>query len=826
MAPCGPFFLPVTSNGSGRPEPVERCRERCLVNRPPWLLAVVLLALAAAPARADGENDQSADATTPLAVDRAFLTAYCLDCHRGAGAERDLDLADLLSRPIDDGVLATWERVHERVRAGEMPPADASRPPVEEVARFVTGLTEGLGRAATDLRRRDGRVARRRLNRVEYQHTMADLLGIHRDLTSLLPEDQTAFGLDKIATVLSLSATHLERYLDAADIALDEALGLGAPPNVTRPERFPASKVIQGHNHQAALPGGAHAVFAGRSNPFGTWSIKATGRYAFRFRARAHRSDGRPVVLRVFAGNFASEALGAASSALAHFEVPSEPRDFEHVAWMEPGKCFSFEPVGVPVVQPSPAGQPSDQHGGIAFEWMEIEGPLDAAVWPPVTRRRLIGNVDLERGTLADARKVLGRFAPRAFRRALTEADVEPYLGVVREELRQGATFAEALKAGLKAVLVAPRFLLLEEQPGWLDDHALACRLSYFLWSTMPDDELLAVASRGDLRRSRGAVRAQVERMLAHGKAAAFIRDFTGQWLDLRRIEATSPDTQLYPEFNDLLQESMVAETESFFATVLRDNLPVTTFIDSDFAIINGPLAELYGIPGVAGLGFRRVDLDPQWHRGGVLTQAAVLKVTANGTGTSPVVRGFWVADRLLGQSTPPPPAGVPAVEPDIRGAKTIRDQLVRHRQDPACAGCHARAEPLGFALENYDVIGGWRDRYRIAPAPGTRADMLRVVVDMQPRQVAVGPVVDAADALVDGRRFAGLAELKPLLVADPAVISRALARRLLAYATGSPPTAADEETVAAIVAAAAADDHGLRTLVHAVTESDAFRRK
>jgi hypothetical protein len=168
----------------------------------------------------------------------------------------------------------------------------------------------------------------------------------------------------------------------------------------------------------------------------------------------------------------------------------------------------------------------------------------------------------------------------------------------------------------------------------------------------------------------------------------------------------------------------------------------------------------------------------------------------------------------------------VPAVEPDIRGAKTIRDQLVRHRQDPACAGCHARAEPLGFALENYDVIGGWRDRYRIAPAPGTRADMLRVVVDMQPRQVAVGPVVDAADALVDGRRFAGLAELKPLLVADPAVISRALARRLLAYATGSPPTAADEETVAAIVAAAAADDHGLRTLVHAVTESDAFRRK
>jgi mono/diheme cytochrome c family protein len=789
------------------------------------LLATLLVLVTALAHRPVGGSEPPAgrdDAPRALA-DRAFLTAHCLDCHTGRHAERDLDLEALLSRPVDDDVLAIWTRVVERVRAGEMPPVGADRPTDDESRRFVDGLVAELRSTARDLHAREGRVVRRRLSRFEYQNTMRDLLGIHRDLTVMLPEDQPAFGFDRIATALALSPTHLERYLEAAEIALDDALGLGSPPTVTRAERFPADRVIQGHNHQVALQGGEHAVFAGWSNPFGTWSIKATGRYAFRFRARAHESGGRPVVLRVFAGNFNSEALGAAGTALVHHEITAEPRTYEHVAWMEPGKCFRFEPVGVP---PWQRNQTTPARGGIAFEWMEIEGPLDAMAWPPPTRRRILGDVDPARGTFADARRVIARFAPWAFRRPLAEADLEPYLGVVREELRRGSPFAAALKAGLAAVLVSPRFLFLEERPGWLDDHALACRLSYFLWGTMPDAELMAAAERGELRRSRTAVRAQVERMLAHEKAAAFVSDFTGQWLDLRRIGATSPDTQLYPEFSELLQEAMVAETQAFFAAVLHGDLPVVNFIDSDFAMLNGPLAELYGIPGVEGLAFRRVPLQPAWHRGGVLAQAAVLKVTANGTATSPVVRGFWVADRLLGQATPPPPAGVPAVDPDIRGAKTIRELLARHRADAACAACHARAEPLGFALENYDAIGGWRDRYRIVPEAGRQADTVTVRVAMEDRPVAVGPAVDAADTLADGSHFADVAGLKALLRADPTVVSRSLARKLLAYGTGCTPTLTDEATIEAIVAQAAAEGHGLKSLVHAVTESDAFRRK
>jgi len=727
-----------------------------------------------------------------------------------------------------------------------MPPADAERPSADELKKFLEPFGTSLKQAIAREEARDGRVTRRRLNRVEYQNTMHDLLGIHRDLTVLLPEDQAAFGFDKISTALTLSLTHLERYLDAADVAIDDALGLGTrlrtrlmpaqdhvaienalglgtKPNYSPPQRIPADKVIHGHNHQVRLPNRDVALFPGKNNPFGTYSVSAPGRYAFRFRARSSEPDGASVLLRVFVGNFYYETAGLAAASISHFEMSEKFQDFEFIAWLEPGKCFYFEPAGVPawdINLKTPAKR------GVVLEWLEMEGPLDAKVWPPGTRGKLVGDVDLDHGTLEDARKTLLRFAPRAFRRPVTEEELAPYLNVVRSELDQGATFTEALKAGLKAVLVSPRFLFLEEQPGLLDDHALACRLSYFLWSTMPDEELLAVASRGELKKNSAVFRAQVKRMLADKRAKAFTRDFVGQWLDLRRIEATSPDPLLYPEFNPLLQESMVAETHAFFDEVLHNNLSVTTFIDSDFAMLNEPLAALYGIPGVSGLSIRKVKLKPEWQRGGVLTQASVLKVTANGTTTSPVIRGFWVADRLLGMPTPPPPPDVPAVDPDIRGAKSIREQLAKHRQNAACASCHAKTEPLGFALENYDVIGGWRNRYRIAPEKGTTPDTVKVLVNLVEQQLAVGPGVDAADVLADGRRFTSLTELKPMLTENPKAIAEGLAKKLLAYATGRSPSFVDEEAINEIVQRATAEGNGLRSLLLEVTESNTFRRK
>ena len=302
---------------------------------------------------------------------------------------------------------------------------------------------------------------------------------------------------------------------------------------------------------------------------------------------------------------------------------------------------------------------------------------------------------------------------PRAFRRPVREGEEKPFVALVAKSLGDGAAVrGGAARRAIKAVLSSPKFLYLREPAGPLDDYALASRLSYFLWSTMPDETLLALAAKGELHKP-DVLRAQVERMLNHPKAQAFTENFTGQWLSLRDIDANTPDKVLYPEFEELLQWSAVRETQLFFEELLKQDLSVKNFIDSDFAMLNGRLAKHYGIPGVEGVAFRKVALKPEYHRGGVLTQASVLKVTANGTTTSPVVRGVWVLDRILGQPAPPPPANVPAIEPDIRGATTIREQLAKHRATENCAGCHSRIDPPGFALENYDVIGGWRERYR-----------------------------------------------------------------------------------------------------------------
>jgi hypothetical protein len=346
----------------------------------------------------------------------------------------------------------------------------------------------------------------------------------------------------------------------------------------------------------------------------------------------------------------------------------------------------------------------------------------------------------------------------------------------------------------------------------------------------MPDDTLFDLARRGELHRPE-VLHAQVERMLRDPKAKEFTENFTGQWLGLRNINATTPDKKLYPEFEELLQWSSVQETHLFFEELLKENLGVRNFVDSDFAMLNGRLAKHYGIPdseGIEGVGFRKVHLKPEWHRGGVLTQASILKVTANGTNTSPVTRGVWVLDRILGTPVPPPPPNVPAIEPDIRGATTIRDQLARHRASEPCASCHAHIDPLGFALENYDVIGGWRDHYRVVTDNNhwVKNRVGPLAKYLAAWQYGIGKPVETGGTLVDGRQFADITELKKLLLAHPDQIARCVTEKLATYATGQPVGPADRPAVDAILAQTKASDYGLRSLVHAVVASDLFRRK
>jgi len=376
-------------------------------------------------------------------------------------------------------------------------------------------------------------------------------------------------------------------------------------------------------------------------------------------------------------------------------------------------------------------------------------------------------------------------------------------------------------------VLVSPDFLYLREPVGRLDQHSLANRLAYFLWSRPPDAELRAVAEAGQLA-DLDILRREVERLLNHDNAEQFTKNFVGQWLSLREIAATTPDPMLYPEFDESLQWSAVRETELFLETMLREDLGVDHLVKSSFSLLNGRLAEHYGIDGVHGVEFRRVDLPPQTHRGGVLTQAAILKVTANGTNTSPVMRGVWVLDRILGQPPLPPPASVPAVEPDIRGATTIRQQLVLHRNDAGCRGCHARIDPPGFALESFDVIGGYRERYRIVTE---RQNWVKNRVGPLARYLAawqygLGSDVECAGELLDGRNFDDIDAYRELLLANPGQLARNVVQRLVTYGTGCPVSFGDHRVVDQILQQTADTEYGLRSLVHAVVASELFREK
>ena len=357
---------------------------------------------------------------------------------------------------------------------------------------------------------------------------------------------------------------------------------------------------------------------------------------------------------------------------------------------------------------------------------------------------------------------MLAKFLPRAFRRPARRPDVrKQYVAKVAARLKAGDCFETAMRWAYRAALVSPDFLYLIEPAGVLDDYALACRLSYFFWNSMPDEALSKLAESGKLR-TPDVLRAECDRLLKDPKSQRFVEDFLGQWLRLRQIAANDPDRKLYPEFSAYLQDSMVAETRAYFRELIDKDLDARYLVRSNFAMLNEKLAAHYGISGVKGSTIRRVPLPADCPRGGFLTQAAILKITANGTTTSPVPRGAFVMARLLGQPPEPPPPNIPAVEPDVRGATTIREQLQKHRADAICASCHAKIDPPGFALESFDVIGGFRTRYRSIgagdPAPRGAIDPIIGI------SFKLGPAVDSSGVLPDGRKFGGIGEFQALL--------------------------------------------------------------
>ena len=476
----------------------------------------------------------------------------------------------------------------------------------------------------------------------------------------------------------------------------------------------------------------------------------------------------------------------------------------------------------------TPEGQP-----GVGFNWMEVEGPLYDN-WPTRGQLVLTGGLPLKSGSDAleivstdpvkDGERLLRAFTRRAVRRPIADVDIQPCLKVFHAAQKSGSSFTEALLTAYSAVLCSPAFVTLEERPGPLDAHALASRLSYLLWNTEPDATLRALADKGVLTDPKVLI-SQTDRLLADPRSQRFSEAFLDYWLDLRKTGNTNPDETLYPDYylDDLLVESSIDETRAFFSELIRGNLPARNLVTSDFVMVNSRLAELYGINDVKGSEIRRVPLPADSVRGGLLTQASVLKVTANGTTTSPVIRGAWITERILGLPVPPPPAAVPAVEPDIRGATTIREQLDKHRSLPACNSCHSRIDPPGFALESFDIFGGWRSTYR---ALGEGPKVPGFGKNGQPFVFTAALPVDPSGVLADGRAFKDIRELKKLLVRDERQIARNLVRQLVTYGTGAPVRFGDRPSVESILDGARSDGYGVKSLIHGLVSSRLFRSK
>jgi hypothetical protein len=598
----------------------------------------------------------------------------------------------------------------------------------------------------------------------------------------------------------------------------------------------------------------AFGVVSGNYQPinvrFDEFKAPMAGRYKLRLKAQTFwAGPGEPYWVadrnRTFPGRndepltLYAEADGMQRK-LGSFDVTPEAEVHElevllldgDVIFPDPARLFRSRPPNFRNPLATPEGSP-----GVAYRWLEVEGPLFEQ-WPPAGHRLLFGDLPFHpaesvarHGLIAsadpagDARRLLGNFFGKSSRRAVRPGEVEPFLGVVEAALATGSHFTDAMIAGYTAVLCSPGFLFLEESPGELDGPALAARLAYFLWNSPPDGELLRLAESGTLQQP-AVLAAQTERMLDDPKSQRFVSAFLDYWLDLRHIHATTPDAVLYPDYylDDLLTESAVDETRLFFTELLREDLPAKSVVDSGFTYVNERLAQHYGLPPVKGVAMRRVALPDDSPRGGLLTQASVLKVTANGTTTSPVLRGVWVIERILDEHTPPPPPGTPAVEPDIRGAATIREQLMLHSKDPSCASCHVKIDPPGFALENFDVFGGWRERYRgvdeqVKPVPGIGKNGQRFAFHH-------ALPVDPAGKLRSGGGFSDIRGLKALLLEDERRIARNLAKQFVIYATGAPVRFGDRGVLEGILDEAAGNGYGVRSLVHGVVRSELFRQK
>lgn len=767
-----------------------------------------------------------------------FLEKHCLECHGEKSTKGDLDLKQI--DRSDAAILKNrklWMNLLTQAGTGEMPPSKRPRPALEELEKFVHAVEAALERAETAAPPDPGRITIRRLNRDEYNNTVRDLLGADFNAAEDFPPDDIGHGFDNIGDVLTVSPLLTERYLDAAEAIAKRVILLEIPKPA---RRYLSGRYLQPNNAKTPEtrfrelnPTATEAVHTGPFMADGGY-LKFAAREELIFRATlyATTTGTAPVRAALFitGKNLTDVSTDEEIEQLAGVNVPAlKPlkilKTFEITA-RDAKKLQTIEvPVtgvdnitraGIALLRPEAGEEPAH----LFIENLWSEGPMD----PRPPSHRMILACSPNQPQPQQTREVITRLLNRGYRRPATPAEIETQAKLVDASVAGGQKWEAALQTVVQALLCSPKFLFrveLDQRPEAkgqhpIDEYQLASRLSYFLWSTMPDDELFALAGQGQLT---AHLNAQVDRMLRDSRAAAMVENFALQWLQLKRLQIAAPDAQRFPAFNDGLRRAMLRETQLFLGEIMREDRSVLDILSGDFTYLNDALARHYGIIDTVGNvtgakpkdklpggkpiprgDFVRVSL-PMKERGGLLAQASVLTVTSNPTRTSPVKRGRWVLEQLLGTPPPPPPANVPELDGQKELTGTLRQRMEQHRANPNCASCHSQMDAIGFSLENYDAIGVWRTK------DGEE-------------------MIDATGTLPDGKTFSGAAELKEVLQAKKALFVRNLAEKMLTYALGRGLEYYDSRALRQITAELEKNEYKFSALVRAIVQSAPFRQR
>lgn len=812
------------------------------------IISLPLMWLAITPPARQAQRSQS-DVVFEKSI-RPFLSRNCYSCHNSKLKSGGLNLQAYTTAGSVIRDRDRWGRVLQKISAGEMPPESMPRPNESELKTVIDWIASEFERADGLVKPNPGRVTARRLNRAEYNNTVRDLLGVNFRPADDFPQDDSGYGFDNIGDVLSLSPVLMEKYLAAAEKTARAAV---FGPEQLKPVlvRLRASRrdlvrrttpLFDYDLTGLSLPNALHV----------THRFPVDGEYVIRIFLDGVRPAGsEPIQIAFWVDGQQLQVIDFDPEATASFSqdrqefygimlelrariaagdrwlAASIPRLYEGLPPKYSGPIPSKRPAPPPLQFTPPPDVPPDRLEVLRARFeerkkeventavndfrissLEVGGPYNQAGKPSAESLKKVYTCGHLTGghRIGCERRIVSDLARRAYRRPVATWEVTGLLTLFSMARRQGDSFEEGVSLVLQALLVSPHFLFRIERDRGEDVHAinqheLASRLSYFLWSSMPDEELLRSADRGVLR-DPTVLAGQVQRMLKDPKSRALVENFGGQWLELRKLESAAPDRKRFPEFDPYLRMSMLKETELFFASIVSEDRSILDFIDGDYTFLNGRLADFYKVPGIKGPEFRRVALPSSHQRSGVLTQASILTVSSYSTRTSPVLRGRWILENFLAAPPPPPPPDVPNLdEARVGTAASLRLQLEEHRRNATCASCHARMDPLGFGLENFDAIGAWRTQ------------------DGKSQ-------IDSSGMLPDGRTFQGPQELKAILKADRDAFAECLTEKLLTYALGRGLESYDKPTVKNIAGRVAASRYRFSSLVLEIVRSLPFQMR